>query len=191
VMLIAATRLADAALVRRGYAPSQHIVPVPLSLDPKAGATRMLGNHLTMMMLSLDREDLRDDLRGIAHLGDQQRAIVRQKLDVGMVAALDFARWLPARHYRWLSTRPFRGEMASLIFSNPGAVTIDSFAGRKVVDAYPLPAVVTPPGFQVIFTRFGGRLSAFLVYLDALLPAEEAARMGADLKADLLGSRSV
>jgi hypothetical protein len=186
VMVIAAARITDAAMVRRGYAPPHHLVPVPLSLDPKVGATRMFGNHLTMMMFSLDREDLRDEARAIGRLAEQQRAVVRQKLDLGMIAALDFARYLPTAPYRWLSTRPFGGEMGSFIFSNPGAVTLDTFAGLPVRDAYPVPTVVLPPGFQVIFTRFAGRLSAWIMTVDAVIGADEARGMADELRADLL-----
>jgi diacylglycerol O-acyltransferase / wax synthase len=186
VMVIAAARVADAAMVRRGYAPPHHLVPVPLSLDPKVGATRMFGNHLTMMMFSLDRDDLRDEARAIARLAEQQRAVVRRKLDLGMIAALDFARYLPTAPYRWLSTRPFGGEMGSFIFSNPGAVTLERFAGLPVRDAYPVPTVVLPPGFQVIFTRFAGRLSGWIMTVDAVIEPGEARGMADELRAELL-----
>jgi hypothetical protein len=186
VMILAATRVLDRALGRRGFAPPHHVIPVPLSLDPKAGSRRILGNNLTMMLFEIDREDLADEARAYAHLAEQQRAIVRQKLDVGMLAALDFASYLPTLPYRLIADKPFQGEMASLIFSNPGAVSIQSFAGVPVRDAYPLPAVVLPPGFQVIFSRFTGRLTAVLVYAEAVLSPSEAARLAEELRAELL-----
>ncbi|KYG11042.1 hypothetical protein BE21_08950 [Sorangium cellulosum] len=187
LMLIAAARLADRALVARGFAPPHHVVPLPLSLDPKGGARRLFGNHLTMVLLSLGRDELYDDARAVARVAEQQRAMVRDRLDLAMIAALDLARWLPGPVYRWLGDQPFEGELASLIVSNPGAVTVDRFAGLPVRSAYPLPAVVTPPGFQVIFSRFGGRLSASIVYGDGLLRPDEAAAMPGALRAELLG----
>ncbi|WP_437935194.1 wax ester/triacylglycerol synthase domain-containing protein [Sorangium sp. So ce341] len=187
LMLIAAARLADRALVARGFAPPHHVVPLPLSLDPKGGARRLFGNHLTMVLLSLGRDELYDDARAVARVAEQQRAMVRDRLDLAMVAALDLARWLPGPVYRWLGDQPFEGELASLIVSNPGAVTVDRFAGLPVRSAYPLPAVVTPPGFQVIFSRFDGRLSASIVYGDGLLRPDEAAAMPGALRAELLG----
>ncbi|XXT16565.1 hypothetical protein WME94_40675 [Sorangium sp. So ce429] len=187
LMLIAATRLADRALVGRGFAPPHHVIPLPLSLDPKVGARRLFGNHLTMVLLALGRDELHDDARAVARLAEQQRAMVRDRLDLGMIAALDLARWLPGPVYRWLGDQPFQGELASLIVSNPGAVTVERFAGLPVRSAYPLPAVVTPPGFQVIFSRFGGRLSASIVHGDGLLGPDEAAAMPEALRAELLG----
>jgi hypothetical protein len=185
VMLLAAARVVDRALQSRGFAPAQHIIPLPLSLDPKAGATRLLGNNLTMMLLSISREDLANEARGVAHLAEQQRHIVRNKLDTGMLAALEFASVLPRPAYQWLADRPFHGEMSSLVCSNPGSLSIDTFAGVPVRDAYVLPAAVLPPGFQVIFTRFGGRLSAAIIYVDSVVSQGEAAMLAADLKNEL------
>lgn len=187
LMILAAARLSDRALRARGVAPPQHVVPVPVSLDPKAGSRRLLGNHLTMLLLALRADELDDERRAIARLADQQRAAVREKLDLGMIAALDVARWLPTPAYRWLGEQPFRGELASLIFSNPGALSIAAFAGVPVTAAYPLPTVVSPPGFQVIFSRFAGRLSASLVASGGLLRDAEAAAMPDALRAELLG----
>lgn len=183
VMLRLAARVVDGELGRQGYAPPRYLIPVPLSLDPKLGCRRMFGSHLSMMMFSLDRDDLGDEPRALASLAGQQRAIVRDKLDLGMAAALDFARWLPRPAYRVLSTRPFGGaELGSLIFSNPGAVSIPSFAGVSVVDALPVPAVIHPPGFEVIASRFGGRLSFVLGYVDGVVSPESALRMADQLR---------
>lgn len=188
VMLFASARLYDAILRARGLAPPQHLVPVPLSLDPKAGATRMFGNNLTMMTFALRRDDLADLARAVATLGDQQRAIVREKLDVGMLASLEFAKAVPAGLYHWFLTRPFHGEVSSFVFSNPGPATLATFAGRRVTDAYALPTVATPPGFQVIFSRHSGRLSAIIGFVSGLLTPDEEAPLADRLRAELLGA---
>lgn len=185
LMVLSSCRVLDRMLVERGFAPPHHVVPLPVSLDPKAGATRLLGNNLSMMLLSITRSDLENDARALAHLSEQQRAIVRQKLDVGMLAALEFAGRLPTPAYRFLSDRPFHGEMASLICTNPGNIAIASFAGRPVLDAFVMPAPVLPPGVQTVFTRFAGRLSVIVAYVDSVISPEEATRMAQDLRREL------
>jgi len=187
MMVLATARLYDGILRGRGLAPAQHLVPVPLSLDPKAGATRMFGNNITMMTFALRRDDLADIGRAVATLGEQQRAIVREKLDVGLLASLDFAKAVPAALYHWFLTRPFNGEVSSFIFSNPGAVSLATFAGLPVRDAFAFPSVATPPGFQAIFTRHGGRLSAFIGYVDGVLSLTEAGSLAQQLRTELLG----
>jgi hypothetical protein len=187
VMLLSATRAVDHALRRRGFAPTQLLVPVPLSLDPKAERARMLGNHLTMMMFSLDRDDLADERRALASIAEQQRAIVRDKLDLGMAAALELVRVLPAWAYLGLATLPFHGELSSLILSNPGPISLDRFAGVRIIDAFPVPAVVPRPGIEVIWSRHGGRLSAILGYLDGLVAPREAEDLVGVLREALFG----
>ncbi|AKT38388.1 uncharacterized protein CMC5_025340 [Chondromyces crocatus] len=187
LMLLASARLLDGALRARGHALPHHVLPVPLSLDAKVGARRLLGNHLSMLHFSLDRDDLADEHRAVVHLAEQQRVAIREKLDLAMLAALDLARWLPGFAYGWLRDSPFQGELSSMIFSNPGPMTITSFAGVPVADAYPLPTVVSPPGFQVIFSRFAGRLSASIVHTAGVLDEVEARTLPRALRADLLG----
>ncbi|WP_245678417.1 hypothetical protein [Chondromyces crocatus] len=140
-----------------------------------------------MLHFSLDRDDLADEHRAVVHLAEQQRVAIREKLDLAMLAALDLARWLPGFAYGWLRDSPFQGELSSMIFSNPGPMTITSFAGVPVADAYPLPTVVSPPGFQVIFSRFAGRLSASIVHTAGVLDEVEARTLPRALRADLLG----
>ena len=54
-------------------------------------------------------------------------------------------------------------------------------------DAFALPSVTTPPGFQIIFSRHGGRLSALVGFIEGTLwPAEERS-LAQQLRTELLG----
>jgi hypothetical protein len=186
VALLAAVRVLDAELYARGLAPARHLVPVPLSLDPKDERARLFGNALTMMLFHLDRDDLGDERRAYLRLAEQQREIVRQRLDVAMLAGLDFAKWLPRQGYRWLRERPFAGAPSSMVVSNPGANEVRRFAGLEVRDAYPLPTVVAPPAFQLTFSRHAGRFAACMGWIEGVLAPPEAARAFARLRDELL-----
>lgn len=185
VMVVAVTRVLDEAFVRRGYAPAYYVIPVPVSLDPKQDTGRFFGNNLAMMLFSLRREELLDEALAVQKLVAMQRDVVRKKLDVAMIAGLDLGRVLPTRVLWAITTHPLGGELASVVFSNPGAFTLSTFAGCTVLDAYPLPAVISPPGFQVIFTRFRAELSFSMVYLDGVVGATEAKEMAQSLAARL------
>jgi hypothetical protein len=187
VMLWAATRMIDRILGARGASPVHFLAPVPVTLDPPGERQRMFGNHLTMMMLELDRDDLGDEGRALGRLASQRREIVRDKLDVAMVAALAVARRMPARLYNWSSRRPFGGERSSLVLSNPGELAIDHFAGVKVSDAYTVPAALVPPGFQLIASRHGGCLSITVVFVDGAVSEREVRDEIAQFKRDLVG----
>ena len=187
VMIVSAARVLDRALRRRGFAPTHQMIPVPLSLDPKGESGRLFGNHLTMMMFSLEQSDLGDERRAIASLAEQQRCIVRDKLDLAMSAALELVRVLPPRLYHGLATPPFGGELSSLIFSNPGQIALDDFAGIPVLDAYAVPSVVPRPGLEVIANRHRGSLSLLLGYFDGLVSQTEARAMADELRAFVRG----
>ena len=187
IITIAATRMLDRALAKRGYSPPHHVLPVPLSLDPKGACGRMFGNNLTMMMMSLSRDELADERAAVASLAKQRRTLVRDKLDLAMLAALDRARVLPGRVFNMLSRLPFHGERTSLVVSNPGAVEIEEFLGKNVADAYTIPSAMAPPGFQVIGNRHGGRLSLLVVFLDGAISSDEVTSLVPALRADILG----
>jgi hypothetical protein len=190
-MMWATARMVDRMLRDRGFSPARQVVPVPLSLDPKKGSQRMFGNHLTMMMLALDRDDLRDEARAVAHLAEQRRDIVRNKLDVGMLAAIRSSRHVPRLVVDYLSRRPFGGERSSYVLSNPGAVDLPSLFGVRVRDAYAVPTVLPAPGFQVTVDGFDGQLSLLVMFRDGYGSAAEVERLFPDFKRDLLaGSAS-
>jgi len=173
VLQIAAGRLLARLLVARGQPAALQLAPVPVSLDPKQGCVRMLGNNLSMMMLALDAEELADEAKAVASLARQRREIVRAKLDVGMLAALDYAGYLPARIYNWSARRPLGGERCSFVLSNPGPLRIASFLGREVVDAFCAPTTLTSPGLQIAVDRFADRLNIVFVYRQGLVTAAE------------------
>lgn len=188
VLLFAAARMLDRALGKRGYSPPHTLCPVPLSLDGTRDGERMLGNHLTMMMMALDRDDLREESRAVISLARQRRAIVRDKLDVGMVAALDLVRHMPPRFYSWASRRPFAGERSSLVVSNPGELPLETFLGNKLRDAFLVPTVLAPPSFQVIADRFGGRLSVSVIFREGVMGEDEVRELWPSFERDLLGA---
>lgn len=186
ILLWAATRMADRLLQARGFAPVHHVVPLPLSLDPKKGSRRMFGNHLTMMLMRLDRDDLADEARAVKHLAEQRREVVRGKLDVAMVAAVRATGWMPWRVVDHVSRRPFGGERSSLIMSNPGAIGLEVLGGVPVRDALAMPTVLPAPGFQVTTDRHRGRLSVLVMVRDGVVaPGEVEAQVPAFV-ADLL-----
>jgi hypothetical protein len=187
LVVYAAARMLDRLMAVRGYSPTQQLISVPLSLDPKAGCERMFGNHLTMMMLSLDRDDLADEARAVTTIAAQRRAIVRQKLDLGMLAALHRARVLPGAIYQWVSRRPFDGELASLVVSSPGALDLDTFFGVEVSDVMCVPLITPQPGSMVVATRHRGRLSLVVEHMAPLVSAAEARDALGAFEADLLG----
>jgi hypothetical protein len=187
-LLLRATARFYAGILRaRGAPASHHMVPVPLSFDPKRGSTRMFGNNVTMMMLGLDDATLDDEPATVADLAAQQRAIVRGKLDLAMIAALDTLRAVPDAPGQWLAKSPFDGQRCSFILSNPGALSLPPLAGCRVSDAFAVAAASPDPGLVVIGQRFGPRMSVVFSWCEGFFAEDELRGREEDFRRDLLG----
>lgn len=186
ILLLATTRAVDDLMLARGFAPALYAVPVSRSLDPKAGCGRFFGNRLTTTTFVLDRDDLRDDARALARLGEQRSAPAWQHVEPRTAAAFELARLLPHSVYRVLSDHSVANQSFSFLFSSPGELGVFSFAGAPVRDAYVLPASVSPPGLQLAFTRHRGGLSVVVTYLEDAVTVGEALRLAESLRAELL-----
>ena len=174
-------------LAARGRSSPRHVVPVPLSLDKKRGATRMFGNHVTMLMLGVDDATLDDEPATVAALAAQQRRIVKDQLDQAMLASLHSLRFVPARASQWLAKSPFDGQRCSFVLSNPGPIAIERLAGCEVTDAYFALASAPDPGLVVVGQRFGSRMSILVSWCDGFLSRDELEGQEQPFRRDLLG----
>lgn len=174
-------------LAARGAASPRHVVPVPLSLDKKRGATRMFGNHVTMLMLGVDDATLDDEPATVATLAAQQRQIVRDQLDQAMLASLHSLRFVPDGASQWLAKSPFDGQRCSFVLSNPGTIPLGRLMGREVTDAFFALTAAPDPGLVVVGQRFGPRMSVLLGWCDGFLSREELAGQEQAFRRDLLG----
>ena len=188
VLLHAVSRLFDGLLATRGLCPPRLLIPVPVSFDSKRGCRRMFGNHVSMLMLTVDRDDIDSEARVVTSVARQRREIVRKRLDLGMLVALDLLRRAPDPLVEWVARRPFGGERCSTLLSNPGVLPIERFAGCEVVDALPSPVVLTAPGFMVVSSEHRGRLSLQLIYRRGYVRRGEVVERLGQLRHDLLGA---
>ncbi|MFP6686834.1 MAG: hypothetical protein VB934_19080 [Polyangiaceae bacterium] len=187
VIVWAAARLLDRLQARRGYSAPRQIIPVPMSWEPKGETARMFGNELTMLMLSLDREEWANERTAIDSLARQRREIIKLELDRAAIVAMRLARPLPSPIHHWLLTRKFNGERASQVVSNPGRIEIDTFFGSPVRDAYPVPVAVVPPGLQIVTSRHRGRLGVSVIYRDKIISEAELRAEWESFARDLRG----
>lgn len=190
LLLFAAARLYRRVLRARGETITRCVVPVPLSLDPKRGCRRLFGNHVTIMLLTLDGEALEDEQAAVASLAAQQRSIVRDKLDRAMIASLDTLRVLPDAASQWLAKSPFGGQRCSFVLSNPGPLSFDRLAGRSVVDAFTTPIAGVDPGLLVVGQRFDARMSVILSFWDGYISEADLRAQEPAFRRDMLGSCS-
>ncbi|MCA9620797.1 MAG: hypothetical protein KC731_17355, partial [Myxococcales bacterium] len=188
IIVLAAARLCHRLLREGGGdAPAQHLAVMPVSLDPKGQRDRLFGNNITTLLLALPSASLDDEAAVLARLAAQRRAIVRDGLELGMVASLAAFRALPDGFVHWLAGSPFAGQRGSFIASSPGPLPLERLFGQRVVDAYTSVVPSPQPGLVIVTERQGGRLSLQLCHLDGQIPAASLAAQSGALRADLLG----
>jgi hypothetical protein len=187
--LAAAIRAHDAVFRARGVDPGAYLVPLPVNLRPKGAQGAVFRTHVSMLWFHVPAEEARDFDGLLAALKAQRRDSIKAGLVEAGVAALDYARFAPARLYAKLARRSFRGELCSFFFAYtdqflPG---LDSFLGAPIENAFHAPSVPTSPGSGAILSIRDGRLNLTHVHQQGVLGDEERALFRRRLREDLLG----
>jgi hypothetical protein len=187
--LAAAIRAHDAVFRARGADPGRYVVPLPVNLRPKGGEGALFRTHVSMLWFHVPAEAAADFDGLLAALRAQRRDSIKAGLVEAGVAAMDYARYAPARVYAHLARRSFGGELCSFFFAFtdqflPG---LDAFLGAPIENAFHAPSVPPSPGSAVILSIRGGRLNLTHVYQEGVISEEERGLLRARLRDDLLG----
>jgi hypothetical protein len=187
--LAAAIRAHDAVFRARGVDPGSYVVPLPVNLRPKGGEGAIFRTHVSMLWFHVAPEAALDFEGLLEALKAQRRDAIKSGLVEAGVAAMDYARYAPARLYSHMARRSFRGELCSFFFAFtdqflPGQ---DAFLGAPIENAFHSPSVPTSPGSGVILSIRAGRLNLTHVYQQGVISDEERSLLRRRLRADLLG----
>jgi hypothetical protein len=187
--LAAAIRAHDAVFRARGIDPGCYVVPLPVNLRPKGGEGAIFRTHVSMLWFRVLPEEARDFDTLLDVLKAQRRDAIKGGLVEAGIAAMDYARYAPARVYSHMARRTFGGELCSFFFAwtdqfLPGQ---DSFLGAPIVNAFHAPSVPTSPGSGAILSLRSGRLNLTHVYQQGVISDEERSLLRRRLRADLLG----
>jgi hypothetical protein len=187
--LAAAIRGHDAVFRARGVDPGAYLVPLPVNLRPKGAEGAVFRTHVSMLWFHVAAEDARDFDGLLGVLKAQRRDSIKAGLVEAGVAALDYARFAPARLYARMARRSFGGELCSFFFAYtdqflPG---LASFLGAPIENAFHAPSVPPSPGSSAILSIRDGRLNLTHVHQRGVLGDEERALLRRRMREDLLG----
>src|SRR6185369_11719707 len=173
--LAVAVRAHQAVADLRGKSPASWIVPLPVNMRPKGSHGEVFRTHVSLLWFQVTPEQTRDLATLIESLKAQRLDAIRTKLVEAGVAAMDFARYAPARAYSWMARRTFGGELASFFFAYTAefAPAAQSLCGAPILDAFHVPGVPPSPGSAVVFSLRGGGLDVVHVHQDGVLSARE------------------
>lgn len=169
---------------RRGLPDSPYLVPVSVDLRPKGDAGPTFNNMLAFHFARF-RPSETEDLDALA------RALRRQMADAlrdGQIeanaVAMEFLRYRPLS--RMLRVLPGTADGETFSFNcadlGPFPPTLPALFGRRVLDAYHVPAVMPRPGIGVFFNRCGHRHNLVASWIEGAVSEDEVAEIVDDVR---------
>lgn len=187
--LAAAIRAHAAVFRARGVDPRSFVVPLPVNLRPKGGEGAVFRTHVSMLWFHVAADEAEDFDGLLERLKHQRREAIKAGLVEAGVAAMDYARFAPARVYAHMARRSFGGELCSFFFAwtdqfVPG---LTSFLGAPIENGFHAPSVPPSPGSSAVLSVREGRMNLTHVHQAGVISERERALLRERLRADLLG----
>jgi hypothetical protein len=189
VFMAATLKAFDRLNRQKGLHPKGYVASFPISLRKIGTRMPVFTNQAASVLYGFAREEL-DTIETIAgRFLEQTRQAVSSDLLYANLCLMDLSRYLPLWFYLKKIRQSYKGEIASLIFANPGKTLFGDcrFMGVETVYQHHVPMIVLPPGIGVVFYRFKERLTVSTVFADHLITRQEAAGFSCYLR-DLLVS---
>jgi hypothetical protein len=150
------------------------LLPIAVDLRPKGDLGPTFGNMLAFHFARFRPSDAADVPRLASVLRDQMADAVRGGQIEANDVAMDFLQYRPLSFIR-RALRRTGGETFSFncadVTDFPAA--LDRCFGRRVVNAYHVPAVPPRPGIGVFFNRCAGRSNLVVAWIDGVLSDDE------------------
>ena len=182
-------RAHDRVFRYRGQEPRGYGISVPTQTRKRGARGPIFGNHIGVLYFNPRREHLGSLETTAAAMKTQFAAMTRARISESFDTLLDLMRRVPPSVFLWIIRAQFRGEICSCFhsYTGPFAPELTGFAGARVLNAYHLPCLGTPPGTGIFFGEHDGRLNVTLSWRAGALDDTERQLMVQQLREDLLG----
>ena len=176
---------------RRGLPDTPFLVPIAVDLRPKGAPSPTFGNCLAFHFARFTPSDTIDTARLASALRGQMADALRDDQIEANAVAMDFLQYRPLsmmlRALPWAAGGDAFSFNCADVTDFPPA--LDRVFGRRVINAYHLPAVVPRPGIGVFFNRCGRRDNVVVSWAEGAVEDEEARRILEEVS-DGMGFRS-
>lgn len=174
---------------RRGNQHDAYLVPVPHEVRRRGACGPIFSNRLTFLFHRIEPRQAGNMTETLSALRHQMTDQIRQGSPEAFLAALELFKPMPLG---WCATRlshPTQGKVASFFFSDAGETCagIDDLFGTRITAVTHLAPGSRPPGLTVVFSRFRGRLSVTLAWVEDCLSPDEVSELELGLRRALLG----
>lgn len=174
---------------RRGNQDAAYVIPVPHDLRRRGAAGPIFSNQLSFLFYRIEPALAASLPEMIRELTRQMMDQMRHRNPDSFLAAMELFKPTPLDFYVRQLGRPTGGKFATFFFSDAGESCpgLEDLAGARPTAITHLAPASRPPGLTVVFSRFRGRVSVVLAWVDDCLAPPELDELEAALRAALLG----
>ena len=164
---------------RQGLPDVPFLLPISVDLRPKGELGATFGNLLAFHFARFRPSDTGDVPALARRLRRQMADAVRDGQIEANAAAMEFLHYRPlslmVRALPWTSGGEIFSFYCADITDFPPR--LDRFLGRRVVNAYHVPAVLPRPGIGVFFNRCAGRNNLVVSWVDGAVGEDDVTRV--------------
>jgi hypothetical protein len=175
-LLAVITQSMNDLFTRRNVAGECHLVPVTVDQRPGLDTVQeIFFNHVSYLFYRIPLE-AGNDLPGLVALFKQQMYDqVKSGFPRDLAEATLLTRIVPLTLMGRLLHKPFKGKMASFVFSHLGKSYYNDpeFLGSGVTNMFHMPRVPAPPGLGFFSNYYQNRLNLVISWLDGLFTEAE------------------
>lgn len=153
-----------------------YFIAVPLARRPQEYKKALLSNFHSYIYFHAKA----DEIKGIKEISQsfsrQMIMQARRKMPEKFSALLDVFRFIPAPVYRAFIDLPTNGHAGTFAFSLLANSLLEnkSFGDCPVVDVTHYAPVISPPGLNIVFNEFAGRLKIILSFDESRMSKDQA-----------------
>jgi len=176
---------------RKQVTSNNYVLSLPVNLRKKGTSFPIFSNQSTSLLYSFSSENLLNFNSTVKHFKEQTQRAIKTGLMVANVAVMEVSKFLPTWFYIKKVKQAMKGEIASIVFANPGSIhsSLYEFMGHQVDYVKHMPAIVAPPGIGVLFYQFSRKLYVTYVYTEGLLSEEEITGFQQGIQTHLLNGK--
>jgi hypothetical protein len=167
----------------------RYFIAVPVERRPAAGRNAILSNYISFLYFHAGARELKSIKDVSLAFTQQMVSQARKNLPEKFSSLLDLFRFVPDPLYRAFINLPSNGHSGTFAFSllSGSRLENNSFMGFPVADVTHYAPVVSPPGLNIVFTEFKGRLKIILSFDESRITRESAHELLAGIRKNLLG----
>jgi len=165
-----------------------YFVPVPMDRRPASCRNSLLSNFISFIYFKAKDSELESLKASVDLISKQTISQARKNIPQKFSSLLDIFRFVPDPFYKAFIDLPSMGHGATFAFSllSNSGLEGKKILGYKVSDVTHYAPVISPPGLNVIFSEFNGRLKILCSFDKGRITRDEVKSYLETLKLNLL-----